>query len=534
VPVPSRVHAKIVARLRLVLLRLRLATAVFDCPRVARAAGVVLVLAAAIMAPAAQTPADVADVDLARASRGVTVRIGSPGRGRDALDIPLELYVAQVLSAEGEPNAPEASAQALAVAIRTYALFNAGRHQKDGFDLCDTTHCQVLRASSAASRRAAQATLGLVLTYQGTPADLYYSASCGGHTERASDVWPKLSLPYLEAVEDDVHDNDPSWTLEKTLDEIRAALARAGVRGSRLEDVVVETRTASGRAGRVGLPGLDPASMNSNDFRLALGSTELRSTAFTLVRSGDRLTFTGRGYGHGVGMCVIGAGRRAARGETAAQILARYYPGLALEDVTRVRTGVAPRETALPPVLPVPPVPPVSGPPKAAYVRALVPAGSRTTAADLERMAGEAQTKLAQRLGVTASALTIRLHGSLDGFRRATGQPWWVSAAVRGREIDLAPAAVLDQRDGLDRAVARAVAEALLAPELDHRHVWIRVGGARYFTGGERPADARVRCPADADLTAAVSAAAQREAESRAEACFAQALARGDDWRAIR
>jgi len=79
-----------------------------------------------------------------------------------------------------------------------------------------------------------------------------------------------------------------------------------------------------------------------------------------------------------------------------------------------------------------------------------------------------------------------------------------------------------------------AVAEALLAPELDHRHVWIRVGGARYFTGGERPADARVRCPADADLTAAVSAAAQREAESRAEACFAQALARGDDWRAIR
>ena len=67
--------------------------------------------------------------------------------------------------------------------------------------------------------------------------------------------------------------------------------------------------------------------MNSNDFRLALGSTELRSTAFTLTRSGDRLTFTGRGYGHGVGMCVIGAGRRAARGESAAQILGALLPG---------------------------------------------------------------------------------------------------------------------------------------------------------------------------------------------------------------
>jgi len=514
VPLPSRVHAQAV-----------------------RVAALAVVVAAAVLAaPAAQTPAEVADVDLARASRGVTMKIGSPGRGRDALDIPLELYVAQVLSAEGEPNAPEASAQSLAIAIRTYALFNAGRHQKEGFDLCDTTHCQVLRASSAASRRAAQATLGQVLTYQGAPADLYYSASCGGFTERASDVWPKVSLPYLEAVEDDVHGDDPYWTLEKSLDEIRAALARAGVRGSRLEDLVVEARTASGRVGRLGLPGLDPPSMNSNDFRLALGATELRSTAFTMTRSGDRVTFTGRGYGHGVGMCVIGAGRRAARGESAAQILARYYPGLALEDVSRVRTGIAPRETALPPGPPSPPVPPVlSASPKATgFVRALVPAGSRTTAADLERLAGEAQVKMAQRLGVTTTALTIRLHGSIDAFRRATGQPWWVSAWVRGREIDLAPAAVLEQRDGLDRAVARAVAEALVAPELTDRHDWVRVGAARYFTGGERKADGRVRCPADADLTAAVSAAAQREAESRAEACFAQAMERGADWREIR
>ena len=156
-------------------------------------------------------------------------------------------------------------------------------------------------------------------------------------------MWPKVALPYLEAVEDDVHGEDPSWTIERTLDEIRDALARSGVKGRRLEDVVVEARTASGRVGRVGLPGLEPASMNSNDFRLALGSTELRSTAFTLTRSGDRVTFTGRGYGHGVGMCVIGAGRRAARGESAAQILSRYYPGLALEDSRVCALSCAPR-----------------------------------------------------------------------------------------------------------------------------------------------------------------------------------------------
>jgi SpoIID/LytB domain protein len=526
VPLPSRVHSQ------------ALVAGVFAAA---------VVMTAVLAVPAAQAPVDVTDVELARASRGVTVRIGSPGRGRDALDIPLELYVAQVLSAEGEPNAPEASAQALAVAIRTYALFNDGRHQKEGFDLCDTTHCQVLRASSAHSRRAAHATLGQVLTYQGAAADLYYSASCGGHTERGTDVWPGVSLPYLEAVEDDVHADDPYWTLERSLDEIRDALARSGVKGRRLDDVVVEARTASGRVGRVGLPGLEPASMNSNDFRLAVGSTALRSTAFTMTRSGDRITFTGRGYGHGVGMCVIGAGRRAARGESAAQILARYYPGLALEDISRVLTGVAPREAgvslaplaAKPPApLPAPPALPAPAaapkPAASAFVRALVPSGSRVAAVDLERLAGNAQTRMGQRLGVTVPSLTIRLHGSIDGFRRATGQPWWVSSVVRGAEIDLAPVAVLDQRDGLERTVERAVAEALVTPSFDRRHAWVRVGAARYFTGAERPFDGQVRCPADADLTASVSAAAQREAESRAEACFAQAMGRGGDWREIR
>jgi hypothetical protein len=169
-----------------------------------------------------------------------------------------------------------------------------------------------------------------------------------------------------------------------------------------------------------------------------------------------------------------------------------------------------------------------------AFVRALVPPSSRLAAADLERLAASAQARMAQRLGVTIPSLTIRLHGSIDAFRRTTGQPWWVSAVVRGTEIDLAPAAVLDQRDGVERTLERAVAEALVAPALEDRHAWVRVGASRYFTGGERPSEGRVRCPADADLTASVSAAAQREAESRAEACFAQAMERADNWRDIR
>ena len=79
---------------------------------------------------------------------------------------------------------------------------------------------------------------------------------------------------------------------------------------------------------RVGLPGLTPDSLTGDQFRGALGFADLRSTAFSLERVGDRLRFEGRGYGHGVGMCVVGAGRRAQRGETAEQILAHYFPAL--------------------------------------------------------------------------------------------------------------------------------------------------------------------------------------------------------------
>jgi stage II sporulation protein D len=70
---------------------------------------------------------------------------------------------------------------------------------------------------------------------------------------------------------------------------------------------------------------------------MAVGAATLRSTAFTLERKDDLLHFTGRGYGHGVGMCVVGAARRARRGETADAILMTYYPGLRIESLDALR-----------------------------------------------------------------------------------------------------------------------------------------------------------------------------------------------------
>ena len=124
----------------------------------------------------------------------------------------------------------------------------------------------------------------------------------------------------------------------------------------------------------------------------------------------------------------------------------------------------------------------------------------------------------------------------MESFRLATGRPWWVGVVAGGTSIELAPTPVLAQREGIDAAVRLGVAQLLVAGPLAARPEWVRVGAARYFAGtgvAARPAPDE-RCPSDAELTLAISAAAQRDADARAEACFARALSRTRDWRAVR
>ena len=64
------------------------------------------------------------------------------------------------------------------------------------------------------------------------------------------------------------------------------------------------------------------------DFRLSVGSRELKSTNFTIADDGDHFVFSnGRGFGHGVGLCQYGMETKAARGMSYVDILAAYYPG---------------------------------------------------------------------------------------------------------------------------------------------------------------------------------------------------------------
>ena len=499
-----------------------------------------------------RTQSGVTDADLEAASGRLVVRVGPAagsggGVGGGSVETwPLEVYVARVLAGEAEPKTEDAAFEALAVAIRTFALANAGRHADDGCDLCDGTHCQVPRAATAATRRAAMATAGQILTWNGAPAEVFYSASCGGHSESADQVWPGADYPYMPSAPDDVHEGDLPWTVDLMLEDVQRALAAAGFNG-RLSDVEVDDRSPSGRAIRLRLPGLQPAVIAGDQFRTAIGTTILRSTAFSIDRRGTLLHFTGRGYGHGVGMCVVGAGRRAARGESVQAILAQYYPGLEVTRLGWVGIGGVDVDTTV--------TPPVSLPASlsAAVTAALFPATGRggrdgivvevprssgLAEVEVARLTPRAHDDLSNVLGTSVAPITVRVHASLEGFRLATGQPWWVRSVSAGTSIDLAPAALLAQPDGFDAALRIAVAELLVSEGVRGRPVWVRVGAARYFARSTpratETAESRQECPLDAELTRAISAPAQRAAEARAEACFAREYARTRDWRAVR
>ncbi len=449
--------------------------------------------------------------------------------------IPIDDYIAQVLAGEGQPRAGDAAQQSLAITARTFAVANRNRHRREGFDLCDTTHCQVVRSSTATTRRAAQATSGLLLLHQGQPAFVFYSASCGGRTELASEVWPgAIDYAGTPSVHDDADESEPGWESDVRVQDIERALRAAGLRGDRLLDIRVLERNKSNRVSRVRVEGFKPAELSGHEFRMAVGRVvgfqAIKSTAFDIIRTGAGYHFRGRGFGHGVGLCVIGAGNRAARGATADDILKFYYPGLTI--------GVG-GERALTTPSAAPAAPRREGGPAlpAQDIALALPGNEERERDILLSLIRKSRDDIVKQTGaIPPTRLRITVHPSVESFGRATGQSWWVSGATDGAAIDLLPLSVLKQQGQLERTVRHEVAHALLDGALSQRPMWVREGAAAYFATppASRPAPGRVTCPKDAELLRPISAGAQREAYARAEACFARAYADGKRWDEIK
>ncbi len=260
-------------------------------------------------------------------------------RIRVEVQMPLEEYVAAVVAGEGVGFTSEESREAMAVVARTFALHFRGRHVAEGFDLCDTTHCQDLHLGglSTRTRAAAKATKGEILWYGGRPAATYHHRHCGGSTEDARVVWPDEAATYLRAQRDPYClARDPGrWTTEISKRDIASALSASHLPApAALDAITIAERSSSGRALRLVLSGLEGAEVRAADFRFALGRAlgweKIPSDLYNVRDAGDGIILEGRGAGHGVGMCQTGAAELGARGRNYREILAFYYPGTTL------------------------------------------------------------------------------------------------------------------------------------------------------------------------------------------------------------
>lgn len=272
--------------------------------------------------------------------------------------VPLETYLEGVVPVEmGRPGRDAADAlKAQAVAARTYALRRLGSRAALGFDVYgsiqDQAYLGLPDPADSVAVRAVRETRGEAILYDGDLIEAFYHSTCGGETARVEEAFDAPPAPYLTVVSDERPDGRGywcqasryfRWTESFDRAELEARVTRnlpglvptppGGV--GKLLDMELLSTTREGRALALRVETSTGAYVvGENGIRELLADSDgrlLRSTRFLFRprRQGGRieeLVLVGGGWGHGVGMCQVGAMARARAGHRYREILAAYYP----------------------------------------------------------------------------------------------------------------------------------------------------------------------------------------------------------------
>lgn len=378
-----------------------------------------------------------------------------------AVTLPVESYVERVVASESGPADSEESLKALAIVVRSFALHESHGHAD--YDLCDSTHCQLLHWGSNGARQAAAhaatlVTAGETLWFHGQRALAYFGKDCGGQTASPSEIWPNArALPYLPSRPDRYCSGNggSTWASELNRNDLTTALAARGLAHPGWKTLTIAQR---GTSGRVLTLKLDGTTIPAEDFRLAIGQVlgwnRIPSTWFEVSQQGDRFLFHGRGWGNGVGLCQKGAAAMASQHHTAAQVLDQYFPGAQSADESTGQswqrfTGDGFTLESL-------------SPDDATFLPALA----------------RAHADALQRSGLTTSTpITVRAFASTPAFRNATLAPGWVAAFTEGAWIGTQPLRTLAARRLLDSTMRHEFLHVLIEQEASPKTpLWLREG----------------------------------------------------------
>ena len=254
--------------------------------------------------------------------------------------VDVETYVASVMSAEVSPGWATESLRAQAIVVRTYAAHSRLSRGPQHYDLKDDTSSQVYRGIDDVAQSfvsAAQDTAGQIVVAGNTPASVFYSAACGGHTAASEELTGQPSPAFLTGVSDldsggrAYCSAAPYFRWKNSVSA--ASMARiVDVPAAQLNSIAVVDRWPDGRVKTITAGGSSfTATLNGREFYAralrVLGYKVIPSTLFDVTRDDQGFSLVGHGVGHGVGMCQWGARGRADAGLSAAQIVQAYFPG---------------------------------------------------------------------------------------------------------------------------------------------------------------------------------------------------------------
>lgn len=282
------------------------------------------------------------------------LEVTSQGNGMQAVNnITMEDYLRGVVPHEiGKLDASGIEAlKAQSVAARTYAFKHFGSRSSLGFDMYADTRDQVYEGRDgeyALANQAVDATTGVVMEYQGKLIEAYYHSTCAGHTESLQ-TWDKPDMPYMRARSDLDPSGQPycaeskamTWEVRFTESELASVIQRNAkeAKADRIfafqavEKIFVLDRLPGGRVGNL-LVATDNGTLQVKGDRtrwlFKQGGKILPSAWFHVHHENGVWIFQGKGLGHGIGMCQMGARGRSRAGQSYQDILWHYYNGIDL------------------------------------------------------------------------------------------------------------------------------------------------------------------------------------------------------------
>ena len=427
--------------------------------------------------------------------------------------MPMEEYVAGVLAGEVGNFKSDEALKAMAVAARTYVMHFGSRHALDGFEFCDTTHCQDLRIAGIGVhlRSIAESTTGEILWYDGEPAAAYYAANCGGTTEDGRFILgnDEARAPFLRQHSDQycVRNGGTQWHSEVSKRDLQRALAADGVNvAGTLRSVSVLNRTPSGRVEFLRVSGSGTITVPGLAFRSAVGRhigwDRLKSNWYDVSDAGSQLIFHGRGSGHGVGLCQIGAEVMGEEGHSYREILSFYYPGTKLGVSAQ---GTPWQELANEDV----------------QLLTARPDRDRAVLSIATRFLHESEESTGL---VYRAAPRFKIYATVADFRNSTGEPGWIAASTRGRTVQMQPSDVLRESGTLESIIHHELLHMLIESYArPGTPLWFREGLVLYLAA---PSATAPQGAGSDDIAALNKTLRAPESQEELRASYAEARAR--------